>query len=176
MIKRLLLTFLPLVLIPGIVGCLADLGGIVTDTCDPGFSSNELSSITGTVKSKAIKTPIENVIVELTGVESKSFKTDNQGMYTFSLLEPCRTYTLKATKEGYREESTNIFLELVEVFVIDLELIDSEKPKIIYDPTTLSEEPLNEVKISVTITDNELVNKAKLFFKLDFRQKIIEKL
>ena len=160
--KSLLLKILLLVLIFGVSGCF--FGN--ENPCDPGSPDFRLSTIEGTVNSKITQVTLENATIELklAGVEIESGETDKEGRFTFSNIEPCRTYTLIAARGDYKQESRDITTESGIISGVSFELVDAKTPDInhILIPSINFQ---TEVTIIPTITDNERISKAKLFYK-----------
>ena len=163
--RSLLLTILILVLIFGAGGQCSQFEQI--NPCDPGSPNFKLSTVIGTVKSKVTKVPIGKATVDLklTGVEDSSTETNEEGKFTFSDIEPCRTYTLIAARGDYGQESKDVTTETGEIYEVAFELEDTQIPTI--DHTRIpSADFQDKVEIIATITDNEMVSKAKAFYKI----------
>ena len=135
-----------------------------------------------TIKGKVQSTtgvPLEGTIV--TGVQvvkndeilEIDEETDGEGKYQFSDVLPGETHSVTVSKDGYEQKSKNVTPEPGETSRIDFELEDSEKPKI--TPILKTEADFQtEVKIIATITDNEKVSEAKLFYRISGDSSFIE--
>ena len=142
------------------------------NSCDPGSPGFNPSTVSGRVINKVTKVLIEDVSVELTGLPSGglapikvSTQTNNSGKYVFPDIGPCRTFTITVTKEGYTSEFKEITTEPSENSEIDFEIVDTRKPTIIHDFTTVSARLNTKIEISVIIIDNDKVSKSNLFYK-----------
>ena len=145
--------------------------------CDPGSSNFRTSIVKGKVISKVTKVAVEGATVELSEPESKNTKTDKEGKFAFSGVEPCETYSITATKEGYSQETKGVTTDPGEVSEVDLELKDIEDPNITHDRVTGADFGI-EVEIEAVVTDNEEDTEVKLFYRIstesDFTEALME--
>ena len=139
------------------VGCME----LPTINCgDPESECYQPASIEGTVFSSS-GIPLVEAIVD-NGAET--FLTDIDGKFLILDVPPGESYTFIASKIGYTQDTKIVNPIKGEVYSVAFELKDNEIPLIDHSPVTEANFA-SDARIEATITDNEKVHKAMLFYK-----------